>query len=732
MCKGITNYWIVKIVRWRLHLAFFWRRLLAGTGSVVISIFGLIVAFGLLYFRSLRTVADEFHPIETIFAQLGATYGMILALVLTLSIIPIQRAGEVWSTSVVRLYRRDPVTYLSFVVLGIFCITCFAFAVRGLAGIPVSIALAGALATLGFSLDLLRLYHRHVCQLLDPTHSVRLAFQQVKRTVDRTKALVTRVARLQYKMLDSKSRKDISIEDIETTIYPRLAGYPNSINSWINDLGEIAVKAVSRGERLLAKAAVFAVAELTNHYLSARKQNLLIVPSQAAMFLASESDVKLITDRTYETLHEVSRAAVSHSDESTALRVSEAYQAIAIHTANLGARAYQRNSAPLTFGPIYYMLSCVRFAQTKGLDEVPFQTAAILSEIATRAPKDIKKTDIHVPVIDGIYEIARYLYGKRNFALAEEVIGHQFSILAHMLQKEDFYFRDTLRYVFEKLELLAPLAITNEALADRLSTVHPLGKAYGLISTSSLGYLFERASKTLPHVRTDRDWINPYHVLIDVADIIARHLRNIAENNEFGESFLIWEIDALIKHIAITIARIVEQPLRPNHGDERELIDKFEWIQSFYWVAFRNKKTVSKQRADDVGDSLVFIALLYFTHAYPEVLRSSISHIRSILESYCEIAQPLDYYAIGDMLAHLWAIRMVLVSRNDGALTATVDKELATKPPALTDEQWQTAHHAILLRRKQIEERLLERDEDVEPDTGEALARRLLQEAQAN
>jgi hypothetical protein len=375
------------------------------------------------------------------------------------------------------------------------------------------------------------------------------------------------------------------------------------------------------------------------------------------------------------------------------------------------------------------MLSCVKFAQTKGLDEVPFQTAAILSEIATHAPKDIEKTDIHVPVIDGLNEIAVYLYGKGNYTLAEEVVGHHFSILAHMLQKEDFHFRDTLRYIFEKLELLVPLAIANEALAGRVSTVHPLGKAYGLISITSLGYLFEQASKTLPHVDADRDWINPYHVLIDVADIIARHLRNIAENNEFGKSFLVWEIDGLIKHIAITIVRIVDQPLRPNHGDERELIDKFEWIQSFYWTAFRNKKSVSKRRADDLGDSLVFIGLLYFTHGYPEVLRSSISNIRSILESYCEIAQPPDYYAIGDMLAHLWVIRMVLVARNNGALTATVDKELATKPPALTDEQWQATHHAVLLRRKQIEERLLERDAHAAPDAGEALARRLLREA---
>ena len=324
-----------------------------------------------------------------------------------------------------------------------------------------------------------------------------------------------------------------------------------------------------------------------------------------------------------------------------------------------------------------------------------------------------------------------YLYGKRSFALAEEAVGHQFSILADMLQKKDSYFCDTLRYVLKKLALLAPLAIANEALAERITMVQPLGKAYGLDNTTSLGYLFEQAANTLPYIDAGRDWINPYHALIDMADIIADHLRNIAESNEFGESFLIWEIDSLIKHIAIIIARIVDHPLRPDHGDEMKLVNKFTWILAFYWVAFTKKKSVSKQHADDVGDSLVFIGLLYFNRSwYPEVLKLTISHIRSILESYCEIAKSPDYYAIGDMLAHLWAIRMVLVARKNTAMTATVDEKLTTKPPALTDEHWKDAQHAILLRRKQKEKRVLDRD--VSAEEGEALAHRLLQEDKAD
>jgi hypothetical protein len=317
-----------------------WRTLHKVFARIAITIPALIASTGLLYLPNVHKIVDDFKSLEGILPQLGATFGTILALVLTLSIIPIQRAGEVWSPSIVRLYRRDLATHVLFVTLGIFCIACFIFAVRGIAGINVSVVLAGAMVMLGIGLDLLRWYHGHICQLLDPIHAVGLEFQRAKQTIDRTQAHVTRVSRLYYRGLNPKSQKEITVEDVETAFYQRAPGYPNSINFWINELGEIATKALSRGEKTLSRTAVFNIAGATNHYLSARKDNLVIIPSPEAMFLSSESDVKAVTGPAYEILHGVGHAAVSQGDEPTALCVSEAYQSIAIHISNLGARAY--------------------------------------------------------------------------------------------------------------------------------------------------------------------------------------------------------------------------------------------------------------------------------------------------------------------------------------------------------------------------------------------------------
>ena len=142
------------------------------------TLFAVVVAALIVLVPSNRSVADEFESVETVLTALGATYATILALVLTLSIIPIQRAGEAWSASILRLYRHDWVTYTTFMLLGLFCVTSFLLAVRGLGPMPVNVVLAASFTLLGISLDLLRWYHGHVCLLLDPEHAVSVGLNK--------------------------------------------------------------------------------------------------------------------------------------------------------------------------------------------------------------------------------------------------------------------------------------------------------------------------------------------------------------------------------------------------------------------------------------------------------------------------------------------------------------------------------------------------------------------------
>ena len=172
------NVLFFRLIEWHLRLALTAPRVPSRVSRAAISLFAVLVAACVILVPPIRAAADQFEPIETVLVGLGATYGTILALALTLSLTPIQRAGEAWSASILRLYRRDRVTHATFVSLGVLCVTSFALAVRGPVVVPVSFILAASLALLGFGLDLLRGYHAHVCRLLDPQHAVEGRFER--------------------------------------------------------------------------------------------------------------------------------------------------------------------------------------------------------------------------------------------------------------------------------------------------------------------------------------------------------------------------------------------------------------------------------------------------------------------------------------------------------------------------------------------------------------------------
>jgi len=573
---------------------------------------------------------------------------------------------------------------------------------------------------------LLRWYHRHVCKLLDPAYAVKTVIINAHKTIDQIQRVVAREANLKYRKLTAQQKEKVNLLDVEAAIYPYVPGYPNAINDWIHDVSEISGKATSRGDKYLASAAITAIQEIVNYFLIVRKENITLYPAPDALFLVPESDVKVVTTQAYEALQEISRTASAIGDEITAIKVLEAFENIATHTTNLQSPRFHSNTAPLAGAPIGYSMSCIKYAQEKGLEDVPFQGAEILSRISLTAPKNTSLTDVHIPVIDGIYEITLQLYVKRNAVLADHAAGHLMAILDKLLICEEFHYKELLRHVLEKLEVMAPLAVINAQLAGPISMTSPLGQAYGMTSPQSLGYLFEKATGSVK-IDPEREWINPYHDLADLMDIYQRHFRNIGEQVEFADSFLLWELTHLIKHIAIVVGRLVSHPIRPDHGDEQALVDKLEWLLSFFWVAFDKKKTVNQRRADEACDALAYIGLLFFDLGFPDVLKSSVSHIKSIVTSYCEIVRPPHEYAIGDFFAHLWCLRALTTDHGNTALTGEIDTALETKPEPLTDEQWQQIQPAIELRRAQLEERLQEIRRYSMHDNAEELLQSLLQ-----
>jgi len=263
---------VEKIGQLQVHGTIYWRRIIMALSNVAISTITIAAVSTILYFPESRKALEGLQSGEAVFTSLGATFGTILALVLTLSLIPIQRAGEMWSPVIIRLYRRDTLTHITFIVLGTFCAASFMLAVKGVFGVPTSIIIPIAIVALGLSLDLLRWYHRHVCKLLDPAYAVRTVIINARKIIDQIQGAVAREANLKHGKLTAQQKEEVNLPDVEAAMYPLVSGYPNAINDWIHDVAEIAGKATSRGDKYLASAAITAIQEIINLFSNCQER----------------------------------------------------------------------------------------------------------------------------------------------------------------------------------------------------------------------------------------------------------------------------------------------------------------------------------------------------------------------------------------------------------------------------------------------------------------------------
>ena len=721
-----SNLLLFRLVKWHLRLALTAPKVPSRVSRVAVTLFATLVAACVILVPPIRAVADQFEPVETVLTGLGATYGTVLALALTLSLIPIQRAGEAWSASILRLYHRDRVTHATFVSLGVLCVTSFALSVRGPAVVPVSFILAASLALLGVGLDLLRGYHAHVCRLLDPQYAVATGLKEAKRAQDRLNRAVRRNYWLRHHWPFVKRKPANSRALLESMTYLKfIPGYPDILVQPFDDLAETALRALSRGEKPLARASIDAIAELTNHYLSCRKHNLMLYPAAKGAAVVSTSDVDHVTHPAYGLLRQISRAAVRAEDETTAIRVSYAFRSITVHTAKLAAPAFSPNTAPLSSVPLRHAFDCLKFAQSRGLEEVRYQSAAILTEMVYDLPKGIPFADLHASLVDGLHDIAVGFHSDGRFEIAEAVTKNQLLILS-ALSFEKAGFPEAVGKVFEKIALQVPLAIKNEKAVEPAEAYRPLNHTYDSTDMLSLAWRFGNALRWLYATEDEPAYRDQHEQVLRIAHVVSDHLRMVARDNEFGSSVLLREIDGLIRHIAITVADYIDKPAPFDQGNQDELVRGFIRLLAFYPAAFRDKNAIHTPRMKQCCRTVAYIGLRFLLSGRPNVLLNCVWCIESVVESYFQTAGRPDYLILGDVFAILWAAREVAAARDCADIVAHLDSVLS-QPSYLTDDQWEQIRNHIPAGRERLLEHLDELDDPLRQDRVETLLRELLQ-----
>jgi uncharacterized membrane protein len=99
--------------------------------------FALLILGSLLFlFTDIQASFFKTYSPESVLVSVAATIGTIVAIVFGLAVIPVQRAAEAFSPSVLRIYARDWRGRAVFSFMGIACVLVFSISVKGVAGAP--------------------------------------------------------------------------------------------------------------------------------------------------------------------------------------------------------------------------------------------------------------------------------------------------------------------------------------------------------------------------------------------------------------------------------------------------------------------------------------------------------------------------------------------------------------------------------------------------------------------
>ncbi len=706
----------VRVQRISIHISYY-----------IVTILGLLLA-AYLYLPSSQDAIAKYKGLDTAFIAMGGMIGTMVALVFSLSILPIQRAVETFSPSISWLYRNDRITQVIYIALSTFCLLPFIMAVDNFVGIRAVKLFPIAIVVVAATFDLLRWHYRRISRMLEPANAIKRLLKRIGGHINKTQKRISVLAKIQWRTLSVEQRGSKQKEDLETALYSVFKRQHDILNRWIGELAEITYKAIARNEMNTAYIAISAIAESGHHYLNSRKDNLIVYPSQAALFQAYETDVAVVLNPIYEHLKNINRNAALTKDETTCINVLRSLSSIASYTATIRARTFPDNSAPITYLPLGYIEECILTAQRNGLDDAVLHGSREILNICQNTPDNVQSHDVYLPAIEDWFKIEIAFLSAGKTAFANEVLINMMSLAHHLLERNHYQFDDVLKEILEKIEVLMPLAVAQEKIYGARIVGAPLSPPYDLTNSISIANLaVQFVSLGRIKRQEDKPRVNPYDDFVHFNEVIHRHFRNIAEKIDLGASSLLWHMIQTLRNIVGKVYfELIKNPISDKISYEEDLAKQIPWYLAFFWVVFSKVATFNVRYAEDACDTLAWVGMLYYNIGYPDVTESCVSNIESINKSFYEKTKSQNPYDIADMMMYIWHIRMLVEGKKNATMTSKIDKsveQLMDLLPAKRAEVKKTFE----LRKKQLNEKLIRYEPYYLRDNATSLLKQLLQ-----
>src|ERR1700686_5010173 len=200
----------------------------------------------------------------------AAIIGGALALVLSLSVIPAQRAAEAFSPAILNLYARDRALLMVFLTLVGTTMLSVLLGTEWIESLNARYSVSLQFILLGISFDALRLFYVRVLDLLAPQTAVKLVLRECSKQMASVKRIVERLVRVLALAGGAADQQTVS----RAALYAK-SQIARSLRAWTAQLDEFAHKAIARRDTHGANEIVTAMGTIGQQYADARRSSLI-------------------------------------------------------------------------------------------------------------------------------------------------------------------------------------------------------------------------------------------------------------------------------------------------------------------------------------------------------------------------------------------------------------------------------------------------------------------------
>jgi hypothetical protein len=640
--------------------------------------------------------------------------GAALALVLSLSIIPAQRAAEAFSPAILNLYARDRALLLLFLTL----VTTTMLSVllgAGWVSLDARYSISIEFILLGISFDALRLFYVRTLSLLAPQTAVRMVLRECSAQLTSVQRVVERLVRV-LKLAGGRADHDA----VSRALLYAKSNIAGALRGWIAELDEFAHKAIARRDTRGANEIISAMGTIGQQYTDTRSSSLILMPDWDYPLTGGVSDISEVLNPILESFRAICQDAATASNELVGSHCIKTLEAMTTHAMQVVHAPDGRwRTAPLAYSPCFYLGMCVQTAIRAGMADVVLAAIDSLQTILLKKTLAVDTATVEAQALDTLFTILVASYAKPDSVWAFPAMKAILIGARHDIQIRGYKHLPELEKVLQNALAVAAAEVQMEkAGMRRLQTFPP----YDLGFEANIAMLLDIVADQVK-VDPERDWANPFREFVEASEDIVHHFRDLARTNFENTLLRKWVIDTILAIAQVHLSLLTHPP----EGSEVHLNDvdnRIQWVIHSVPPFFpANQGPFHYQHAEDACGGLAMLGMQLLQHNRRAAALNCGTAIAAVAVNG---AATCDAYGLADIQEKIEVLARAAQALGD-ADAAMAYREMIQRPPEISDADWPYFMEARETRIRQLDRRLREIEHPRGlPDDPVPLLRRIL------